>query len=250
MNIKDFLARIHFQDNVATSYDCLAQLQECFLSTVPFENINIMDGKRLDYCAKSVFDKIVLHRRGGVCFENNSLFFWALTELGFQVRIIEAEMFPGSDFRGHFNHMALIVTLDGVEYLIDVGNGKYFGKPIDINSQTETIGENTRYKIVRYGAKDFALCLFDENEWKYRYAFRLEAKSLSDFTEMCHFVETSTESSFTQKVLVTIIKNSNRITLSDNRLLFSHSDGTKDERVVKKSEFKNTLSKHFGIKLE
>ncbi|MCL1127369.1 arylamine N-acetyltransferase family protein [Shewanella surugensis] len=248
MNKKVFLSRIGFEGKVSNSFESLTKLQECFLGAIPFENIDIIEKKPLDFSTSKVFDKIVTHKRGGVCFENNSLFFSALRALGFDVRVIEAEMFPGASFKGHFDHMSLIVTLDEVEYLVDVGNGKYFGDPISIHSHAETTGEECiHYKVMRYGISDFVLCFNEADTWKYRYAFRLASKNISDFQQVSHFIETSPESIFTQKLLVTVYKHSQRITLSGDRLLITDQSGLQTEKVVQDSEQAKVLKGYFGI---
>ncbi|CAH0530275.1 arylamine N-acetyltransferase family protein [Vibrio hippocampi] len=249
MNIKRFLERIGYKGKVSISYECLSQLQETFIGSVPFENIDIINKVALDFSTSAVYEKIVERKRGGVCFENNSLFFWALSEIGFDVRIIEAEMFPKAQFKGHFDHMALIVTMDEVEYLVDVGNGKYFGQPMSILSSAVTVGEGTNYKISKYADDDFVLCFEDNDGWKFRYAFRLASKSLTDFKKVSTFIETSPDSPFTQALLSTVYNGSKRVTLSGNRLVITEKSGIQKEKQVPESEVKETLFTQFGLSL-
>lgn len=249
MDIKNFLDRIGYNKDISVSYSCLSQLQEAFISSVPFENIDIINKIVLDFSTNAVYEKIVERKRGGVCFENNSLFYWALSEIGFDVRIIEAEMFPEEQFKGHFDHMALVVKIDAVEYLVDVGNGKYFGQPISILSSTETIGEGINYRISKYGDDDFVLCFDDGDSWKFRYAFKLGSKSLTDFEKVSIFIETSPDSNFTKALLSTIYNGNERITLSGNRLVITDKSGAKTERELQETEIKDTLLTQFGLSI-
>ncbi|WP_159064774.1 arylamine N-acetyltransferase family protein [Thaumasiovibrio subtropicus] len=249
MNIDDFLDRIQYQGDTVVNLACLTELQWRFLNSVPFENLDIMAGVPLDFSVENVFAKIVVNHRGGVCFENNSLFCWVLSEIGFDVQLIAAEMFPGETFRNHFDHMALLVNLEGKTYLVDVGNGKYFGPPLDIDSPNEAVGEGVRYKIAPYAMNDLALCFFNEGKWQYRYAFQRQPVGLADFKQVCTFIETSSESSFTQKVLVTRLDGDKRITLSGNKLVITGEGEQPEERNVT-AEQPAVLLENFGIKIE
>lgn len=249
MNINKFLERIDYKEDILASYACLSRLQEAFICSVPFENIDIIHNVPLNFLTPAVYEKIVKRKRGGLCFENNSLFYWALTEIGFEVKIIEAEMFPKEQFKGHFDHMALIVKIDAIEYLVDVGNGKYFGKPMPILSKAVTKAEGINYKISNYGDKDFVLCFENNASWKYRYAFRLAPKSLTDFKKMSQFIETSPDSPFTHSLLATLYQGDKRITLSGNRLLITENSGHKTQKKIQEPEIKETLLKLFGLSI-
>ena len=52
---------------------------------VPFENIDIQLGRSLTISVEDAFEKIVERGRGGWCYEQNGLFGWALSEIGFDV---------------------------------------------------------------------------------------------------------------------------------------------------------------------
>ena len=52
----------------------LAVVQRAHLQTVPFENLDIVEGKiPLALDESSLFDKIVKRRRGGICYEQFAL---------------------------------------------------------------------------------------------------------------------------------------------------------------------------------
>ena len=102
MNIAAFLDRIAYQGTIEPTLDTLTQLQHQFLLSVPFENLHIQNKTPLDYSSDGVFNKIVVDRRGGVCYEANGLFHDVLKTLGYQVDFIGAEMNSGNGFTGEF----------------------------------------------------------------------------------------------------------------------------------------------------
>ncbi|WP_028023327.1 arylamine N-acetyltransferase family protein [Enterovibrio calviensis] len=247
MNIKDFLNRIQFEGKAEVSLACLSELQEKFVRSVPFENTYIMKNIPLDYEYQAVFHKIVEKRRGGVCYENNALFFWALSEIGFKVQYIAAEMFPAETLRNKFDHMALLVNLDGNDYLVDVGNGKHYGFPINIKRSDESIGEGVRYRIQQYNDDYLVLCLFEDDEWKYRYAFNTDVKHAPDFKKSCEFTQTSPDSSFTKDMVVTRLNQEYRATLSGLSFTKTFPDHTKEKRVISAVELDSVLLSEFGL---
>jgi N-hydroxyarylamine O-acetyltransferase len=205
-----------------------------------------MQGIALDFTPEPIYKKIVERRRGGVCYENNSLFHWALVEMGFDAKIIRAEMFPGATFRNHFDHMAVIVSLSGIDYLVDVGNGKSFGAPIAVEGGDHVRGEGGQYRIETYGDEDRVLCFFEKDEWHYRYAFQTQAKTHADFRDVCRFIETSEESTFTGKKLATVYRPSGRATLSGFELTTQTQHGV-EKRTIDKSDYVQVLLDEFGL---
>jgi N-hydroxyarylamine O-acetyltransferase len=219
MKVHRFLERIHYNDDVNNSIACLTKLEQHFLKYIPFENLDIINKKATACSLEDIYNKIVIENKGGVCYETNRLFYWALTELGFDVRIIAAEMFPGAELKQQFYHMALIVCLDDNLYLVDVGNGKYFGGPININAKTQHIGEGISYKIANYNDNFLGLYEFKHNAWKCRYAFDLSVKAFGYFKDARWFTECSIKSKFNKKILVSIFKTNYRLTLSGDTLV-------------------------------
>ena len=67
------------------------------LDHVPFENLDVINGVRVDLDARRVYEKIVERRRGGFCFEVNLVFGWLLLKLGFDARYGLARVWRPSD---------------------------------------------------------------------------------------------------------------------------------------------------------
>ena len=70
-------------------------------------------------------DKMVRQRRGGYCFEQNTLFRAVLQAIGFEAQPMEARIRSGvpADVVTGRTHLATRVVLDGVDHLVDVGCG-------------------------------------------------------------------------------------------------------------------------------
>ena len=101
----------------------LDRLVNAHLHTVPFENLDVYELRQVPSLATAdLFEKIVLRRRGGYCFELNALFFALLQALGYDChplaqRVVRLGPAP-------LNHRSTLVTLpDGTRLLCDVGYG-------------------------------------------------------------------------------------------------------------------------------
>lgn len=84
----EYLDRIGIGEMPTVDAAGLAAVQRAHLFSVPFENLDIIEGKiPLDLSEAALFDKIVRRRRGGICYEQNLLFAAALRAMGFEVAL-------------------------------------------------------------------------------------------------------------------------------------------------------------------
>lgn len=127
-----YLERINFRLSTPPSFpqptlNTLRRLIASHLHTIPFENLSLHYSKRrtITLESESLFDKFVNQRKGGYCMEQNGAFSTLLRTLGYDLYTIGARVFHSHD-RGQvrgLGHMAIILTLGNVEYLVDVGFG-------------------------------------------------------------------------------------------------------------------------------
>ena len=93
---------------------------------ITFEALDPLTGKIPDLSPDAVDAKLLDARRGGYCFEQNSLLLRALTALGFETEGLIARvwwMMPPDAAPGPWSHMATRVHLDGRDWLADAGFG-------------------------------------------------------------------------------------------------------------------------------
>ena len=130
-NIEDigaFLKRIHLDPAaIRPDLESLNKIMYNHHRYVPFENLDVWDQvKEPSLSIPDLFDKIVVRRRGGYCFEINGLLESALRTIGFDCYSIEIRITKGRDFLPPCRHRAVIVRLDGKKYFCDAGLGFIF----------------------------------------------------------------------------------------------------------------------------
>ena len=120
-----YLERIEYAGSREPSVDVLDALLFAQLTHVPFENLDVYEFDLVpDLSVDALFDKIVVRRRGGYCFELNGLFTALLRTLGFSCDAVYAYM-TGSEESPEppALHRGIVVDIDGGRRFCDVGFG-------------------------------------------------------------------------------------------------------------------------------
>ncbi len=245
VHVRDYLDRIHAEaspeSTLEPTLELLSNLHERHLCAAPFENLDICFGVPIVLDPTKILDKIVVRRRGGFCYELNSAFAWLLTQLGYHVTLLSAEVaLPDGRFGIPFDHMVLRVDIDEAPWLVDVGFGESFLHPIPLVDNAA--GE---YRLDRQGEQWF---LLQGSTPKYR--FTLAPRQLADFEEACHYQQNSPESTFTQRVVTTRFTPGGRVTLTRERLVVHRGAERIETKIENETEWSQALDEHFDIVLE
>src|SRR5262245_30890771 len=123
LDLDAYLARIGYTGDLTPTLKTLRGLHLAHATHIPFENLDILLGRSIELDLASLQSKLVARRRGGYCFEQNTLFAAALETVGFPVTRLGARVLMGTDHIRPRTHMLLGVTADGAEWLADVGFG-------------------------------------------------------------------------------------------------------------------------------
>ena len=162
----------------------LADLQECHLHTVPYENLDIMNRIALSLDPQDVYQKIVVRGRGGYCFELNALFGWLLRELGYPVTDLVARFWrdePNTPPKRR--HHVLKVEAEGTTYLCDVGVGGIVPRrPIAWIEGLEQHQGGECYRLDRDDYYGWVLCEQKNKEWNRIYSFTEEPQLPKDLS--------------------------------------------------------------------
>ena len=246
--IEQYLERINYNGNTTVKYSTLQALHKAHMFNVPFENLDISLGNKFTLSISFLFQKIILERRGGFCYELNHAFFVLLSSLGFNVKLLSARVFDGSAYGKAFDHMLLLVEIQEDKMIADVGFGDSFRKPLLLNGKPVKHREAS-YKIER---KNDEHTLFQKKEnldWHPQYIFYSKAHSIDAFKEMCEYHQTSSESNFTRKSVCSIATKNGRKTISNGRFIETINDFRDEYTINNEAEYRQILKQHFQILL-
>ncbi len=251
MNTEKYLERIGLDCETSHTFDFLSRLQLAHVTTVPYENLDIIEGIPLELSPDALYNKVVERHRGGYCFELNALFAKLLRSLGFSVRDYLGRYLKGEEGIPLRRHRIIGVSLDGMEYILDVGLGQAGPRtPLRLEEGVlqEQFGES--YRFERDKELGWLLMQLSHGEWIRLYSFTDEHQYEIDFIEPSFYCERHPTSPFNKKAIVALKTLDGRKTLNDREFkIFSDFELTHTEESVTDARFVEILVNEFGITL-
>jgi len=247
VDARAYLDRIGYSGPLEPTLSNLTAIHRAHLLSVPFENLDIPQ-RPIVLDLGRLYDKIVLRRRGGFCYECNGLFAWLLRALGFSLEMLSARV-VGNDGRlgPEFDHMLLLVDL-GQPYIADVGFGNSFLEPLRLVEDEEQPSAGAEYRFHCSGPR-WELQRKENEAWKLLHDFTLEQHQLGQYCEMCLFHQTSPESPFTRGRMCSLATQTGRVTLSDLRLIVTENGRREERQLASEEEWRRELEQRFGVVL-
>lgn len=253
INYDLYLQRIGAYTRPLPVLDSLILLQRQHLLRVPFENIDIYHRVPVILSPDAIYAKIVERGRGGYCYECNGLFHLLLQWLGFNSRMISCRVITGKNIGAAYDHMALIVTIDDTEWLVDVGFGHFAATPLLLG--TDMIQEDGygSYSIRQDTNIDGQVYLSAHRQqpgradWLPIYAFTTGGHSLDAFLDMHHYHRTAPDSHFIKNLICSRLTETGRLSLLNNRLIATNKAIKEDRLVYGYAALTDVLANEFGI---
>ncbi len=249
MDVDAYLRRIGYDGPREPSIETLRGLHRNHLYTVPFENLDIPLGVPIVLEPARLYDKIVVRRRGGFCYELNGLFCELLRALGFQASMLSGRVrHDDGGFGPEFDHMLLKVELPE-PWLADVGFGESFVDPLPLKAGAKELENGHLFGVAPEDAA-WHLYRWDSDGVEVPlYRFDESPHSLSEYAEMCDFHQRSPHSSFTRRRICTLAHPEGRTTLAGMRLIETRNSIRKETLLTGEGELRNCLREQFGVEL-
>jgi N-hydroxyarylamine O-acetyltransferase len=248
MDTAEYLKRIDYRKSTNAALEVLTELQKNHLLHVPFENLDIHYGRPIILDNGRFFEKIVLRKRGGFCYELNGLFHALLIQLGFNAKIISARVHTtDNNYSPEYDHLAVVVTLNGRKYLCDVGFGEFAFMPLEIKPGKIQEDRRGNFVIDDYEEGYYRVSKIEGSAVLPEYIFTLAEKSLHEFEAMCYYHQSSPASHFKQQKLITKPTENGRITLTGSYLKITEGGQLQKEEMLDEAGFKGCLSLYFDI---
>ncbi|RRO18277.1 arylamine N-acetyltransferase [Saccharopolyspora rhizosphaerae] len=224
LDLDAYLARTG-QSAAPPSAASLAALHEAHVRTIPFENVDPASGRTPQLDLGSITDKLVRKQRGGYCFEHGLLFAAVLERLGYEVSRRAARVQPHRG--GPRTHMNLVVTVDGVEHLADVGFGAGVLRPMPLEDGAVVDQAGWKHRLVRDG-RAWTLQKETAEGWEPLHAFDDQPQRLIDYEVFNHYTATHPNSPFTGKLVVMRLDHGISRKLIGDTLIVERPDGSQE----------------------
>ncbi len=180
----------------------LAEVHRAHATSIAFENFDPYGGRPVSLELADLEDKMVARRRGGYCFEHNTLLGAALESLGFSVVPMLARVRLGPEGSPRpLNHLLLRVRDSEGVWLADVGfggGGLLDPLPFELGTETEQAG--WRYRVVQDGP-EWVTQVFQDDGWTSMYGFVPEPAEPVDVEVNNWYTSTHPASSFVTGVM-------------------------------------------------
>ncbi len=245
-NLTDYCQRIGFVGALRADIETVQALMQHQLRSVPFENLDVLAGKPISLDPADIVAKIIGQRRGGYCYEVNGVFAMALQALGIAYQFVAARPMFYSVKRPR-THMALLVTLDGVEWLCDLGFGSYgIRAPLRLDVLETPVMQGYDTFMLSEESGDIVLKAQVEGVWAKQYGFNRCAVEWIDFAPANWLNSTHPDAVFTQKPLIVVF------TADGRNILFGDSfkqveAGVTTQRILASPEQAEVLAAHFHL---
>jgi N-hydroxyarylamine O-acetyltransferase len=247
-----YFERTGYRGPRAPGLEVLHALTAAHTRAIPFENLDVLLGRGIDLGSDAVFDKLVRRRRGGYCFEQNSLFLDVLQTLGFDATPLSARvrLDRPRDFIPPRTHVFIRVMLDDTAWLTDVGVGaSSLTSAIAFDTAAEQATPHEPRRILREAGRCFHQIRFG-NDWHDVYELTGEEMPEIDREVGNWYTSTHPRSGFKSRLTVARAgAEGRRYTLLNRELKIRERDGQASVRpIATASELLELLDEFFGLR--
>ncbi|HTL99307.1 MAG TPA: arylamine N-acetyltransferase [Holophagaceae bacterium] len=245
LDLAAYFRRIGYEGTPKADRATLEALHFAHATSIPFENLAIQMGEGISLDLDAIQDKLVRRRRGGYCFEQNTLFLAALRRLGFEAEAFEARVAPGGEHPRPRTHMLLRVKLDGAELLVDVGfGGEGLLHPVPMDG-----GAHGQFgRVYRVAGEGLLRTLQSKQlvNWIDLYAFEPIPRHPVDFELGNWYTSAHPQSVFVKTLTAQRVTPEGRLVLRNLSFTAVRGDSA-EERVLEPAEVPRVLREAFGL---
>lgn len=254
LDLDRYFARIGYEGPRVASLAVLRELHRLHPLAIPFENLDPLAGRRVSIKLPDIVEKLVTQRRGGYCFEQNTLFAHVLIQLGFAVTPLAARVLYGQQpgARTPRTHMLLRVEAEGDAWLVDVGfGGATLCAPLSLSTEAQQQTPHEPARLATLPADERKLELFDGEKWIDVYRFESTPAEWVDYEVANWYTSASPESFFTFSLIACIAREGGRAILFNERYSERDAQGRviEERTITNGSELARCLRECFGIDL-
>ena len=226
--LDQYFDRIGFKGTLHCDLATLTALHSAHVDAIPFEGADPLLGRPVPLDLPSLEAKLIIGRRGGYCFEQNTLFKAVLEQIGFTVTGLGARvrwMSPPDSPLGPREHMLLKVDLAEGTYLADVGFGAcLMDTPLELKSGDEQRTRMGTFRLTEHEGL-YTLAARQPGGWRTMYAFDLQPQLPSDHQLGNWYTSTSPQAPFVHVLIMERLGADRRHKLINTRYLIEARDG-------------------------
>jgi N-hydroxyarylamine O-acetyltransferase len=251
VDLEAYCRRIGYAGPRTATLPVLRELQRLHAAEIPYESFDVRLGLGIDLAPAVVDAKLIGARRGGYCFELNTLFLRALLAFGFRAEPLSAR----SRWRRPLHervartHMAIRVRLDERDWLTDVGFAScMLTSPLDMNDRSP---QQTVHEPVRLVPLPGELRIERQlaGEWQPLYDLLLAPQEAVDLLAANWLISTHPASTFHEHLVISRTRDEVRHVLVDARLTTRTASGV-EHRDLDAVQLEQSVAEDFGLPIQ
>ena len=246
--VQKYLQGLHLHDR-QPDLDFLNDLVRRHVATFAFSSVGCRLGDNLPLDFESLFQRIVLQRRGGYCFEQNGLLYGILENLGFSPKLYLARVIHNQDIHPGLTHRISIVKYEEQEFVLDVGFGPHGPRiPVSMGGIRAKDGDRI-FRIAELRDGEFHMQVFKDGDFFSLYRFELARYGEAD-CELGHFYSHRHPKAMFVNHLVSSL-------ILEDKILFLHNleyqvikkSGTENRKISDSEQLRQILVGELGIQI-
>lgn len=246
-----YLKRLQVEASGNLNVEYLDRLILAHQSRIPFENLDIFElGKCIDLSTQGLFDKVILKKRGGYCFELNALFDRLLSELGYQVYPCLSRILRGKDFIPPALHRGILVLVQGQTWFCDVGyGGPMPGGALLVEDGYEKTCCNQTFGIEQSDEYWWTVVYLSGGRQEKILQFTLMPQGPVDFLASNEYCSRNENSVFLQQRMVNLRTADGSMSIVNDIFSQISNQQRTEKKIQSPKELNHILKDYFGIKL-
>lgn len=249
-DVDDYLKRIGCGGETKVDIATLRKLQKNHLMALPYSSLayDLADGLAIvDLDDDAMFETSVVDGRGGACYHLNRLFHRLLRDLGYDVTLMAGTTAEGRDnFGTDIEHMFNRVSLDGDDWLVDVGYpGPTYVEPLRVGDAVQT-QYGSQFRLVESEAGIALQRRGAVTRWSVVYIFTMKPRQWSDWQELednFRAILANPERDDTQEILCGRAVENGQIFMRQRRYLTVHNGREQVRTITDDDEHRMLLSR-------
>lgn len=227
----------------------LRALQSHQMSAIPFENVLAFLGQIPDVSPQGVWRKLIENRLGGYCFEVNTLFGQALDAVGFEVQPVLARVRKGPPQSWNRSHLTFVVTIDGAEWLADVGfGGPAPAEPVSLETAEKQTVRGQGFRIgFDKEAQEQVLEREMEDGWLPLYSFDRARSTKADIEAANYICATWDQKPFTANMMVACLTETGRMSFLNGTARQGDEEGSRSWQITTPDAFRTFMREELGL---
>jgi N-hydroxyarylamine O-acetyltransferase len=219
------------------------------VATFPFSSLGCQLGEELPLDFPSLYQRIVVRRRGGYCFEQNGLLYGVLEELGFGPQLYLARVINNQDIHPGLTHRISMIEHDNRRYVLDVGFGPFGPRvPVALSEGESRDGEKI-YRIAEGWPGEYHMQVFKDGEFFSLYRFELSRYGQADCVLGHFYSHRHPDASFVNHLVGSLILEHEIRSLRDLEYWVITDSGTQIRQISQAEQLREILAGELGLQV-